>query len=552
VSCTVQFEPSGTAVEIEPGRTLLEAARDAGIPLAAACGGRGTCGKCRVRIPGGPPSSVTDHEKKALTEALRAGGWRLACQYVVTSAVTAETLLIRDSAKVEMPFTGRSFTPAPPMAGPRGARSIGLRPKRGARAPLGCAVDLGTTNIALYLYRMDDGELLGAFGAGNPLSSWGADIITRLAHGARSPENGRELQRVLVKAVNLMAGHAATAHGGTSEDIEEMVVVGNSGMHHLFLDLPGGQLIRAPYVPAVREAMSVTARDLGVSMGRDGRVYMPPLVGGFVGSDLLAVALSTRMEGRPGIRLAIDIGTNTEVLLSVDGMLHCCSTASGPALEGAALRYGSLAEPGAIERMWIDDATGGLSYETVENRPVIGICGSGIIDALSCLRRRGEISRTGVLRTGSARPPQEAGGEHRYVLAPAADTALGVDLTISQSEIRALQLAKGAIRAGIETLLAVHGLDAGRLDEIVIAGTFGTHLHVGSAVEIGLLPRIPLDRIHQVGNAAGVGAAMMLLSEDEREAGVELCRSITHVELSQQEGFRRRFAHAQWFPEETA
>jgi uncharacterized 2Fe-2S/4Fe-4S cluster protein (DUF4445 family) len=297
--------------------------------------------------------------------------------------------------------------------------------------------------------------------------------------------------------------------------------------------------------------MSVPARDLGISMRPGGRVYMPPLVGGFVGSDLVAVALSTRMGRGPGIRLAIDIGTNTEVLLAADGALSCCSTASGPALEGDALRYGSLAEPGAIERMWIDTATGRLGYETVGNRPVSGICGSGIIDALGCLRRSGEVSRTGVLSSGSARLSPDAGGDPRYVLAPAADTTLGADLTISQAEIRALQLAKGAIRAGMDTLLALHGLDADRVEEIVIAGTFGTHLHVQSAVELGLLPRIPFDRIRQVGNAAGVGAAMMLLSGEERAAADRLSRSITHVELSQQKDFRRRFAFAQWFPEES-
>jgi len=542
VSCTVQFEPSGTAVEIEPGRTLLEAAREAEIPLPAACGGRGYCGKCRARVVGGPLSSVTPREKEALTGTLLADGWRLACQCKVTGSVTAETLQVRDSAKGDLALGE--------MPGLAAAEAAGPRLHTGAREPLGCAVDLGTTNIAMYLYRMTDGALLGASGAGNPQSSWGADIITRLAFGARSAENGKKLQRVLVKSVNLMTAHGAAALGRSPADIGEMVVVGNSGMHHMFLDLPGAQLIRAPYLPATLDAMTLAARDLGISMGPGGCVYMPPLVGGFVGSDLLAVALSTGMDRQRGVRLAIDIGTNTEVLLSVDGALHCCSTASGPALEGAALRYGSLAEPGAIERMWIDDPAGGLSFRTVGDRPANGICGSGIIDALGCMRRLGEISRTGLMRPGSSRVQADPGGDNRFVLARA--TSLGADLTVSQSEIRALQLAKGAIRAGIDTLLAIHGLDAGRIDQVTVAGTFGAHIAIESAMEIGLLPRIPLDRIRQVGNAAGAGAALMLLSREERARAEALCRSITHVELSLQPGFRRRFAHAQWFPEESA
>ena len=609
MSCTVQFEPSGAAIEVEPGHTLLDAARSAEVPVAAACGGRGTCGKCRVRILSGPLPAMTARESEVLPEAARAEGWRLACQYVVTASVTVETLLVRAQAKGETPSRERAPVTAAPVrrwavevpppdlerpsddagnlseavaragggvirsidlqvarqlpdvlrtggwsvtASVRGGELTGLRPQGGARAPLGCAVDLGTTNIAAYLYRLDSGELLGAYGAGNPLSSYGADIISRLACAEKSPANGEKLQRVLVKAVNLLATHAAQAHGGASEDIEEMVAVGNSGMHHLFLGLPGGQLTRVPFVPAVRAAMSIKARDLGIAISRGGYVYMPPLVGGFVGSDLLAVALSTRMGRAPGIRLALDIGTNTEVLLSLDGELSCCSTASGPALEGAALRFGSVAEPGAIERMWIEKTAGSLAYRTVENTPATGICGSGIIDALSCLRRLGDISSTGRLRTGSPRVQEDPQGDHRCLLAPAERTALGADLTVSQMEIRALQLAKGAIRAGIETLLAIHGLESDRIDEIAIAGTFGAHLHVESAVDVGLLPRIPVERIRQIGNAAGAGAALMLLSEDERREAGELSRSIAHVELSRQQGFRRRFARAQWFPEEPA
>jgi uncharacterized 2Fe-2S/4Fe-4S cluster protein (DUF4445 family) len=615
VSCTVQFEPSGTAIEIEPGRTLLEAARAAGISLGAACGGRGTCGKCQVRILSGPLPPLGDAETRLLSENAARQGWRLACRYIVTASVTAETLLVRTFAKDQMPPRERPFAVAPPVrrwqvavpastlekpgddlgnlasaleqagapkvdrvdlsvarrvpdllrnaggnvsASVRGGELIGARPAAGtsgarecARGPLGLAVDLGTTNLAAYLYRMDDGSLLGICGASNPLSSYGADIVSRLGYGAQSPEKADELQRVLAKAVNLLAEHAARELGCTHEDIEEMVVVGNSGMHHLFLDLPGRQLIRAPFVPAVRAALSVKARELGIAIAGGAYAYMPPLVGGFVGSDLLAVALSTRMDRRPGVRLALDIGTNTELLLSVDGALHCCSTASGPALEGAALKFGTVALPGAIDRVWLDTPDGAPSWSTVGNRPPTGICGSGIIDALSCLHRQGVIAGNGRLRADGQRVLPDPDGDHRYVLAPAGSTALGVDLTISQTEIRALQLAKGAIRAGIDTLLSLHGLDVASLDEIVIAGTFGNHLHVESAVEIGLFPRVPRERFRQVGNAAGVGAVMMLLSDEERRSAEELSRSITHVELAQQKGFRRRFALAQWFPEES-
>jgi uncharacterized 2Fe-2S/4Fe-4S cluster protein (DUF4445 family) len=607
VSFTVLFEPSATAVEVEPGRTLLEAARDAEIPLGATCGGRGTCGKCQVRIQAGPLPPPGEHERDALSAGALAEGWRLACRYAVTAPVTAETFFVRTRAKGDAPPLERPFDFSPPIrrwdvdvtppslerpeddagnlcaalaragapavqsvdyqvsrelpealrssgwsvaATVRGAELTGVRPRLSARAPLGLAVDLGTTNIAAYLYALDTGALSAVCSAANPLSSYGADIISRLTWGAESPAHREELQRVAVKAVNRLAEHAARERGGTREDIEEMVVVGNSGMHHLFLGLPGRQLMRAPFVPALRAAVSIKARDLGIEIARGGYVHLPPLVGGFVGSDLLAVALSTRMDARPGIRLALDIGTNTELLLSVNGALHCCSTASGPALEGAALRFGTVAAPGAVESVQVNGTPGGLSFRTLENKPANGICGSGIIDALSCLRRLGDISHTGRMRTGSPRVRADDGGDHRFVLAPAAQTALGEDLTISQAEVRSLQLAKGAIRAGIGTLLALHGLEESSLDELLIAGTFGNHLHVQSAVEIGLFPAIPRDRIRQIGNAAGAGAVLMLLSVRERSEAAALSRSIMHVELSLQAGFRKRFARAQWFPEE--
>jgi uncharacterized 2Fe-2S/4Fe-4S cluster protein (DUF4445 family) len=207
-----------------------------------------------------------------------------------------------------------------------------------------------------------------------------------------------------------------------------------------------------------------------------------------------------------------------------------------------------MAGPGSIDAVWIADAA--LAYSSLDGKPVTGICGSGIVDALACLLKLGVVNHTGRMQAEVAGVQAAEDGDHCYVLAREKDTALGQDLTISQMEIRALQLAKGAIRAGIDTLLSVHGLDAESLDEILIAGTFGNHLNVRSMVDIGLLPRLPIERISQIGNAAGTGASLMLLSMDERRSAAELARKITHVELSQQDGFRSRFARCQWFPQE--
>ena len=409
-------------------------------------------------------------------------------------------------------------------------------------------MDLGTTNVATYLYNLDNGGLLGVFGAANPLASYGADILSRLAYAQRGPEHGARLQRTLVKTLNLLIEHAVKSAGCTPADVEEMTVVGNSGMHHLFLNLPPRQLIHAPYVPATRRAMSLKAREIGLAIAPGGYVYMPPLVGGFVGSDLLAVALATRIDRKPGVRLALDIGTNTELLLSVDGRLFSCSTASGPALEGAALRFGSVAAAGVVDRVWLNPGDGSIGYRTIRGKPAIGICGSGIVEALACMAQAGIFNASGRIQAGKPGVSEGSDGDRRFTLAPAHATGLGEDLTISQHDVRAIQLAKGAIRGGIATLLAEHGLTVDDLDELLVAGAFGNHIEVESAQAIGLYPAIPRERIRQIGNAAGTGAGLMLLSTAERQDAEELSEQIHYLELARHKRFIRLFAEGQRFP----
>jgi uncharacterized 2Fe-2S/4Fe-4S cluster protein (DUF4445 family) len=606
---TVTFEPSGTAIDIEEGKTLLDAAQAAGIPMGAVCGGRGTCGKCRVRIADGAAPPVSEAEKQILSPAAVRGGERLACRTTVTGSITVETLQITGHGKSEAPPQEPSFVPVPvilrcavsvlppTLANPlddqesfraaleragavevremdyrvvqtlpallrasewrvtssiRAGEVIAVRATGASAASLGLAVDLGTTTIAAYLHRLEDGELLGVATAANPLATYGADIISRMTYASKAPGNGAQLQRILAKAMTSLAASVAEEQGFAREDIEEMVVVGNSGMHHLFLDLPGRYLMNAPFVPALRRALSIRARELGIPISPGAYVYMPPLVGGFIGSDLLAVALSTRLDQKPGVSLALDIGTNTELLLSADGRLTSCSTASGPALEGAALKYGTTAMAGAIDRVLVSGPNDPLGFHTIGDRPAVGICGSGIIDLLAGMHRLGVINNSGRIQVGVPGVLSDSGGDHRFVLAAAAQTALGADLTISQTEVRAIQLAKGAIRAGIDTLLAEHGIDPGQIDRILIAGAFGSHIDVDSALRIGLLPPVSRDRIRQIGNAAGSGAGLMLLSEEKRQTAARLSRAIGYRELAREAGFLRRFARSQWFPEDVS
>jgi uncharacterized 2Fe-2S/4Fe-4S cluster protein (DUF4445 family) len=605
LSHTVRFEPWGITVDCTADQSLLDAARLAEIPVGAVCSGRGTCGKCQVRIVSAPPPPPVQAELTTVAAGALAQGYRLACMHKVDRELVAEILPIISHGKGEAPPLDREFDLDPPVhrqsvtleppsldrpvddgsnlldalvtagleavsevdyhivqrvpstlrssnwrvtASVRGAEVIGVRPSAQAAPPLGVAVDLGTTNIATYLYNLSDGALLGVFGAANPLASYGADILSRLIHAGQGQENGARLQRTLVKALNLLIEHAARTAGCGPADVEEMTVVGNSGMHHLFLNLPPGQLIHAPYVPASRRAMALKARELGLVIAPGAYAYLPPLVGGFVGSDLLAVALATRIDRKPGVRLALDIGTNTELLLSVEGRLFSCSTASGPALEGAALRFGSVAAAGVVDRVWLSQPSGSFGHRTIRGKPAVGICGSGIVEALACMAQTGIFNSSGRIQADKPGVVTSPDGDHRFVLVPAEATGLGEDLTISQHDVRAIQLAKGAIRGGMATLLAEHGLTVHDLDELLVAGAFGNHIEIESAQAIGLYPMIPRERIRQIGNAAGTGAGLMLLSTVERQAAEDLSEQINYLELARHKRFARLFAEGQRFP----
>ena len=234
--------------------------------------------------------------------------------------------------------------------------------------------------------------------------------------------------------------------------------------------------------------------------------------------------------------------------LSVDGRLFSCSTASGPALEGAALRFGSVAAAGVVDRVWLNPGDGSIGYRTIRGKPAIGICGSGIVEALACMAQAGILNASGRIQAEKPGVSEGPDGDRRFTLAPAHATGLGEDLTISQHDVRAIQLAKGAIRGGIATLLAEHDLTVDDLDELLVAGAFGNHIEVESAQAIGLYPAIPRERIRQIGNAAGTGAGLMLLSVAERQDAEELSEQIHYLELARHKRFIRLFAEGQRFP----
>jgi uncharacterized 2Fe-2S/4Fe-4S cluster protein (DUF4445 family) len=421
-----------------------------------------------------------------------------------------------------------------------------------ARRPLGLAVDLGTTKIAAYLLDLPTGRTLASAGIMNPQIGHGEDVIARITLAMRDEAAATSLSGMVTAALNAVAGELCASVEASAEEIVECVVVGNTAMHHLFLGLPVRQLALAPYVPAVSSALEVAARELGLGFAAGGRVHFLPNIAGYVGGDHVAMLLATETNQTQGTVLAVDIGTNSEICLARGGQLTSASCASGPAFEGAHIRHGMRAAHGAIERLRLQDDR--VEYQTIGGGAPVGICGSGLLDAAAELVRSGVLDRHG--RLGSHPRMRDNNGDREFVLVSETERSLasGADLlespgpiSLTQRDVRQLQLAKGALRTGIELLQQEQGVALDEIEAVIIAGAFGTYIDVASAVAIGMLPALPLERFHQVGNAAGMGAKRALISRSERRRAAELARRVRYLELAAHPRFADTFARSMLF-----
>jgi uncharacterized 2Fe-2S/4Fe-4S cluster protein (DUF4445 family) len=320
-------------------------------------------------------------------------------------------------------------------------------------------------------------------------------------------------------------------------------------MHHLFAGLPVAQLGHAPYVPAASQALDLRASDLGLDLNRGAYVYLPPNIAGYVGADHVSMVLATETHQAGRTTLALDIGTNTEITLSHAGRLLCCSCASGPAFEGAHIRDGMRAAPGAIERVQINGEKHTIRIQTIADQPPVGICGSGILDAIAEMLISGVLDRRGAL-VGSHPLVRRRDGLNEFVLAEASRSGHGRDVLVSRRDVNEIQLAKGAIRAGIELLLAEAGIPAAEIQDFIVAGAFGTYISIPSAIRVGMFPALPLGRFRQVGNAAGEGARQMLVSLRQRELAELIAHRLEYIELSSHPDFTNEFSHRLFFPVE--
>jgi uncharacterized 2Fe-2S/4Fe-4S cluster protein (DUF4445 family) len=423
----------------------------------------------------------------------------------------------------------------------RNGEVIAILPPRSRR--LGLAIDLGTTKIAGYLVDLSDGRTLAAKGIMNPQIGYGEDIITRMTAAIHSPNNAAALQRLAVDAVNELCTDLCAEAGVKSEEILEAVVVGNTAMHHLLLNLPVKQLAVSPFVPAVSRSLEVKARDLGLGIAPGAYVHLLPNIAGFVGADHVSMLLATDAWQAKETTVALDIGTNTEVSLIYKGKIVTTSCASGPAFEGGHIKYGMRAATGAIERLRIDGDR--VQYQTIDGAPPVGICGSGILDALAQLYLAKIIDEGG--RIIDNRPRVRAfKGQREFVLVAKEERYGKPAITITQHDVRELQLAKAAIRTGIQVLLETAGCAEDDIRQVIIAGAFGTYIDVTSAVAIGMLPSLPLKRFRQVGNAAGMGAKLALISLKSQARAEAIARRVAYMELASNPNFQPTFMQASY------
>jgi uncharacterized 2Fe-2S/4Fe-4S cluster protein (DUF4445 family) len=410
---------------------------------------------------------------------------------------------------------------------------------------LGLAVDAGTTKIAAYLVDMESGRTLASRGLMNPQISYGEDVMSRIFAAGRSPEKAAKLQHLVVDVLNKTAESLCSEIGARSSDVVEAVIVGNTAIHHLFLRLPVQQLRLAPYVPAVRAAMDVKARDLGLNIAPGGYVHLLPNIAGYVGADHVAMLLATGIAEAEDVVLAVDIGTNTEICLKHGDKMTSVSCASGPAFEGAHIKYGMRAAPGAIEHVRLSGTK--LDIQTIGGEPPVGICGSGLLDTVAQLRLNQVLDASG--RMGPHPLVRNQDGMQEFVLV---DRPERDSITISQKDVRELQLAKAAVRLGIRALVEAEQIEEDAIDRVLLAGAFGTFIDVESAVTIGMLPSLPLERFVQVGNAAGTGARLALISRSRRLQAQQIAMDDGYIELAGIPDFNRKFAEANLMTPSTA
>ncbi len=592
--CYVTFEGREGRIPVEPGVTVMEVAREHGIAIPSICGGKGKCKKCLVRISGCKEAqlacqykiyedifvAVPDLEKNldyAVDKKIHGKSVELNAA-VKNYTINSNTMDFEEEGskwewikeelvkKYAVKLKGIDYPALQKLSKSNSSLSIPLHLNVWKSSEVidvsdssevyGIAVDIGSTTIAAYLCDLETGSVIGRGSTLNPQVAFGEDILSRITYCLTHDSGVVELQKGVIDAINNIIDDVCREARVSNTVLKDMVVVGNTCMIHLLLGLDVASIGTPPFKPSFRDVKDIKARDLGIRINRGAYVHLLPLIAGFIGSDTSATILSEKPHESNEVILIIDAGTNGELVLGNRERILCASCATGPALEGGCITYGMRAAPGAIESVSIDNATKEVTYTVIPERDPQGgkrelkprgICGSGIIDCVAQMYLAGLIDESGAMKKDCATPRLiEKDGEASFILAWAWETDGSDNIVVTQSDIRAVQMAKGAIQAASIILMNKMGVTG--IDRIILAGAFGSVINVDSASVLGFFPDCPVNKIEGVGNAAGEGARIALLNIQERSQIQEVVKKVEHVNLVSEETFQKQFAYAIHIP----
>ncbi len=608
----ITFLPQQTVTTVPAGTTIFNAAAWVGLAIDSTCGGRGTCGKCKVLVQNGVVPPITAADRATLTEEELAAGWRLSCRATVESDTWVEVPRLMGNPKAALMGMGRHVVLAPSVhkvyleleepsledqradlarlltalerkekleahAGlnvwrtlPKTLRQaqwkvtavfvddelIAVEPGDTTAEMYGLACDIGTTTVVAMLMDLRSGAPLAVASNLNGQATYGADVISRISYTMTEPNGLATLQRKVVETLNGLIQQVTARAGVPRERIYEVVAAGNATMQHLLLGIDPEPISVVPFIPALDKWATVKARSIGLEVHPEAPLSVFPCCGAYVGGDIVAGLIATGVAQEDKLRLFVDVGTNGEIALGSAKRTITTAAPAGPAFEGAQIRCGMRATTGAIEGVKITPEQ--IHLQTIGDALPVGICGSGLIDAVAEMVRVGILDRSGKLLTREEAEPVLGpflasrlvtldGGLRAFVLATE-EEAGGAAVVLTQRDVRELQFAKAAIATGIAILCRELGVEPHQIEEVLLAGSFGSYINPASARRIGLVPDVPLSRIKAVGNSAGEGAKMALLSFRERAKAAALPERVEYYELSGRVDFNEAFVDQLPFP----
>ncbi len=605
----IRFEPEGKKLTADDASNILDVAKEGGVGIRSECGGKGKCGKCRIIIEDQLHlGELTETEKEYLTPEEIKKGYRLACMASVhgdlvvfipsesrlsvrriqiqgmeqpvkldpnvkkinlvlekptlQNPVADDVNVLNSLEKVsnlqelEYEYELIKILPDALREGDwnvtvtllNNKRIISLDPGDTTSRTFGFAVDIGTSKIVGYLIDLNSGEVVGVGSLENPQIAYGEDILSRISYAEKGYENKQRLQNLATEGINKIIKMACEEAGVDPREIYELTVVGNTAMFSLFLGIQTKYLHLAPYVPGVKGPAIVKAKELNLNINSWGSVHFLPNIAGYVGADAVGDVLATGIYEMDEMCLLVDVGTNGEVFVGNKEDIVSCSCAAGPAFEGVHIQHGMKAVTGAIERIKIEPKNFDVKYETIDGSKPVGICGSGIIDAVAEMFKCGIITDRGRFNDIDTSRMVRIEGRHEFVIAWKEETDVRKNITVSMKDIEEIQLAKSAIHTGCTVLMEKKGVTEDDLDRVFIAGAFGNYINPESAKFLGLIPDIPTEKIAFAGNTALAGAKMALVSKDVRKTAQKLSQWIRYVELMAESGFQREFINSTLIP----